>query len=339
MIVIDGAKGEGGGQVLRTALSLSGCTGQPFRIKNIRAGRKKPGLMRQHLTCVRAAKAVCGGRAVGAELGSTELTFTPDEPRGGTYAWGIGTAGATTLVFQTVLPILLAAEAASEVSLRGGTHTMMAPTLDFIEESFLPAMRATGASVAVTTRALGFYPAGGGAWSASIEPLDSPVPLDLTERGAPVCVTAEAMRANLSGDICERELAACADALDLSPDALRHTSHEGPGPGNAVIVRAEHERHTAVFADIGRRGAKAETVGRRAAGQARSYLAGAGVACEHLADQLLLPLALAGAGRYTATALTEHFRTNVATIGMFLDVAIETEETEDGWFVTATRRR
>ena len=337
MIVIDGSKGEGGGQVLRTALSLSGCTGQPFRIKNIRAGRKKPGLMRQHLTCVRAAEAVCGGRAVGAELGSTELTFTPDEPRGGTHTFDIGTAGATTLVFQTVLPVLLAAEDASEVAFRGGTHTMMAPTLDFIEESFLPVMRLTGASVVVEARTLGFYPAGGGAWSASVEPLDSPVPLDLARRGAPTRVTAQAMRANLAGDICERELAACADALDLGPDALSHTSHDGPGPGNAVIVRAEHEHHTAVFSDIGRKGVKAETVGRRAAGQARSYLGEAGVACEHLADQLLLPIALAGAGRFTATALTEHFRTNVATIGMFLDVETRTEETEDGWLVTAER--
>ena len=337
MIVIDGARGEGGGQVLRTALSLSACTGQPFRIKNIRAGRKKPGLMRQHLTCVRATAAVCGGTVRGAELGSTELSFTPGEPRGGEHRFDVGTAGATPLVFQTVLPILLSADEPSRVTLCGGTHAMAAPTLDFLTESFLPPLAMMGADVSVTLDRPGFFPAGGGLWSAEVAPLEAPTPLALTERGALLSVTAQAMRANLPGDICERELRACADALDLGEDALSHTSHGGPGPGNAVLVRVACERHTAVFSDIGRRGVSAEAVGRRAAGLARGYLASPAVADEHLADQLLLPLALFGGGRFTASVLSSHFTTNVETIRLFLDVGVRTEETGDGFLVEVGR--
>ena len=337
MIVIDGARGEGGGQVLRSALSLSACTGQPFRIRNIRAGRRKPGLMRQHLTCVRAAAAACDGSARGAELGSTELTFAPGAPRGGEHRFEVGTAGATTLVFQTVLPIFLSADASARATFCGGTHTMMAPPFDMIAESFLPALRRMGAEVSVALDRPGFFPAGGGAFTADMAPLEEPRPLDLTERGTLDAVTAQAMRANLSGDICERELAACAAALDLPDAALSHTSHGGPGPGNAVLVRVRHEEHMAVFCDVGRKGVSAEAVGRRAAGLARGYLAGTAVADEHLADQLLLPLALFGGGRFTATVLSSHFATNAETIGLFLDVSIRTEETADGFLVEVGR--
>ncbi|MBB4660280.1 RNA 3'-terminal phosphate cyclase [Parvularcula dongshanensis] len=323
MITIDGSEGEGGGQVLRSALSLSACTGQAFRIKNIRSGRKKPGLMRQHLTCVHAAAAVCGGKAVGGQLGSTELAFTPGEPRGGEFAFDVGTAGATTLVFQTLLPILLAADEPSTLRLCGGTHTMSAPTLDFVTHAFLPPLRAVGARVDTSLVRRGFYPAAGGEWTATIAPLDAPAPLDLCERGAIVSVTAEALRANLRSDICEREIAVLRDALALSEDAVRHVTCDGPGPGNVVQVYAEHEAHTEVFSELGRYGVKAETVARRAADEARAYLSGDGTVSEHLADQLLLPLALLAGGRFTATVLSSHFHTNVRTIGTFLDVDVE----------------
>ena len=323
MITIDGAKGEGGGQVLRTALSLSACTGQAFRIRNIRAGRKKPGLMRQHLTCVQAAAAVCGGKAIGAQLGSTELVFIPGEPRGGDYAFDVGTAGATTLVFQTVLPVLLAADEPSTARFCGGTHTMSAPTLDFVTHAFLPPLLSMGARIDTSLIRRGFYPAGGGTWTATIAPLEAPSPLALCERGAMVSLTAEALRANLRGDICEREIAVLRNALSLGEDAVRHVICDGPGPGNVVQVYAEHEGHTEVFSELGRYGVKAETVARRAADEARAYLSGDGAVSEHLADQLLLPLALLAGGRFTASVLSSHFRTNMETIGLFLDVDIE----------------
>lgn len=337
MIVIDGAKGEGGGQVLRTALSLSACTGQPFRIKNIRAGRKKPGLMRQHLTCVQAAAEVCGGKATGAHLGSTELTFTPGEPKGGHFSFDVGTAGATTLVFQTVLPILLIADEVSEVRLSGGTHTVAAPTFEFVESAFLPPLGRMGAEASLTLDRPGFYPAGGGAWSASIQPLKDPKPLSLVERGELIGVTCEAFAANLPSDIGRREFEVCRRAFQLDPHEVSAKTFEGPGPGNAVLVFVDCDGHSEVFSGIGRRGVQAETVASRAASLAKRYLASEAAVSEHLADQLLLPLALFGGGSFTVETVSSHFKTNVETIRLFLDISVGIERSACGVRVEVVR--
>ena len=161
-IEIDGSFGEGGGQILRSSLTLSMITGRAFRIKNIRAGRAKPGLMRQHLTCVRAAAEMSGARVKGAEIGSQSLVFEPGAIKGGVYDFSIGTAGSTMLVLQTVLPALLMADAKSSVTLRGGTHNMNAPPYDFIEKAFFPVLRQMGAQVEASLKTYGFHPAGGG---------------------------------------------------------------------------------------------------------------------------------------------------------------------------------
>jgi len=324
MILIDGAKGEGGGQVLRTSLSLSACTGQAFRIKNIRSGRKKPGLMRQHLTCVRAAAAVCSGKAEGAALGSTDLTFTPGDPMGSEYTFDVGTAGATTLVFQTLLPILLMADEPSVVTLRGGTHTMAAPTLDFIEGAFLPSMKAIGVEVDVERHGLGFYPAGGGSWTVKIDPLQEPKSFELLSRGPLVRLNADAMRANLPADICQREVDTLKKRLGLADSDVTASTHEGPGPGNAISIFVRCKDHSEVFSAIGRFGVKAETVAANAANATERYLASNSAVSDHLADQLLLPLALFQGGRFSCSILTDHFLTNVETIQKFLDVAVET---------------
>src|SRR5690349_14635120 len=149
-IVIDGSSGEGGGQILRTSIALSLVTGKPFRIENIRAGRKKPGLLRQHLTAVRAAVAISQARVTGAELNSRTLTFEPSALRGGEYQLAVGTAGSATLVFQTILPALLCAPERSRVTVEGGTHNPGAPPFDFLAHTFLPVLRRIGASVQVS---------------------------------------------------------------------------------------------------------------------------------------------------------------------------------------------
>ncbi|OYV06181.1 MAG: RNA 3'-phosphate cyclase, partial [Verrucomicrobiales bacterium VVV1] len=159
-IQLDG--GEGGGQMLRTALSLAMITGQPFRMVRIRGKRQRPGLMRQHLTCVNAACAVSGGTADGAEIGSTELVFRAGKVRGGVYDFAIGTAGSTGLLFQTLLPALLLADASSTLRLSGGTHNPMAPPFEFLDRVFLPAIRRMGAVASIRLIESGFAPAGGG---------------------------------------------------------------------------------------------------------------------------------------------------------------------------------
>jgi len=194
VIVIDGAQGEGGGQVLRTALALSLRTGQPFRIENIRAKRAKPGLLRQHLTSVQAACAISGADAEGAALGSMALTFTPGRVRGGDYAFSIGTAGSTTLVLQTVLlPLLLCGEA-STVTIEGGTHNPAAPPFEFLKLAFLPLLRRMGGHVELELLRPGFFPRGGGCIRATIEPTSHLGRLDLEERGKLVARRIEADR-------------------------------------------------------------------------------------------------------------------------------------------------
>ena len=184
MIEIDGSLGEGGGQVLRTSLALSMVTGQPVTLTNIRAGRAKPGLMRQHLACVQAATRICSAQNHGAELGSRALRFEPGTVQPGHYRFDVGSAGSCLLVLQTVLPPLLLALQPSQLTLTGGTHNPMAPPFHFIDRSFVPLLRHMGAEVQLTLRRHGFYPAGGGEVEAVIHPSTTGLrPLVLEERG------------------------------------------------------------------------------------------------------------------------------------------------------------
>ncbi len=329
MININGSRGEGGGQVLRTALSLSACTGQAFKIRNIRGNRKKPGLMRQHLTCVKAVEKICGGKAVGAHVGSTVLSFTPGDIKGGDYTFDIGTAGATNLVFQTVLPVLLQADGISKVNFKGGTHNKAAPPYEFITESFLPILKLIGVNVVTRLIRHGFYPAGGGEWEAEVSGLEIPKRFELHQRGIAKAVNVEAGSANLSGDIARRELLVVKERLELNDKDLRQRTYEASGPGNVVMVRAKFENHTEVFTGFGEHGTSAETIAKRMVDFAKPFLSSGAVVGEHLADQLLLPMAMGAGGIFTTTKPSLHFSTNVEIIKQFLDVSITIEPLEN----------
>jgi RNA 3'-terminal phosphate cyclase (ATP) len=322
-LVLDGSQGEGGGQVLRTSLSLSAITGQPIRLVRIRGRRSKPGLQQQHLTCVRAAAQVCGAVVTGAVVGSSEISFTPG-PGGlqhGAMTFDIGTAGSTTLVLQTVLPALLRAGGPSEVTIIGGTHNPMAPPFDFLANAFVPLLRRLGASVELECPRYGFYPAGGGRIVARIQPLPaSPSPLALLERGAPGPVSALAIVANLKPDIAKREADVVRASLRLAPGAATTLcTKAADGPGNAVIITLPFEHVTEVVSALGERGVKAEDVAGNAVADALTYLVSGAPVGEHLADQLLLPLALAAGGTFITDARprSEHFATNAAALHAF----------------------
>ena len=321
--MIDGAAGEGGGQVLRTALALAMITGQPFRIERIRAGRQKPGLMRQHLTAVMAATQICGGSAIGAEPGSTTLEFTPGKIRGGEYSFAIGTAGSTILVLQTILLPLLCAGERSRLVLEGGTHNPHAPSFAFLELAFLPQLARMGAEVTATLVRPGFYPAGGGRIEVDVVPHDRLLPPHVPARGELHRTHAEALVVNLPASIGERELAVIADRLKWPVEQLKLvTNAKAVGPGNVLSLFLEFATVTQVLVAFGEQGVSAESVARRAAGVAARLLR-ADVAIEpHLADQLLLPIALAGAGSFTTLALTTHATTNIEVIRRFMDVPI-----------------
>lgn len=319
MIEIDGAQGEGGGQVLRSALSLSMCTGQPFRIKNIRGNREKPGLMRQHLTAVRASVEICDATVTGDEVGSRDLTFSPGAVKAAQYTFSIGTAGSCTLVLQTILPPLLTANAPSLVRITGGTHNKAAPPVDFLERSFLPLVERMGPKVSLTLVRHGFYPRGGGEIEAVVTPVQSLAPLSLLTRGQRIGGFAEAYIAAVPLHVAKRELEIVGNSLNWAPEQLHVRGLAGDvGPGNALTITIQHEAVTEVFTGFGAKGLSAEDVAKGATQRARAYLAADIAVGPHLADQLLLPMALAGGGEFTTLPVTQHFLSHVAIIRAFL---------------------
>ena len=325
MLQLDGSRGEGGGQILRTSLALSMITGTPIQLQRIRAGRPKPGLMRQHLTAVRAAAKVCGAQLDGAELKSRQLNFTPGELAAGEYRFDIGTAGSATLVLQAVLPALMTAGTASRLTLCGGTHNIHAPPYDFLAKAFLPLLARMGPQVTATLVRPGFYPAGGGELIVDIDPAEGLARLDLIDSGRVVSRTARAIVSRLPRHIAEREVATLRRKLALSDRETVVEEVMSVGPGNVVLVEIESENVTEVFTGFGQRGVPAEKVAAGVARQTTRYLEAGVPVGEHLADQLLLPLALAGSGRYRTVAPSTHTTTNIETIREFLDVPIDVE--------------
>lgn len=318
MIHIDGSEGEGGGQILRSSLALSMCTQQPFRIENIRAKREKPGLMRQHLTAVRAAAEICDAQVDGAEAGSRALTFRPRRLRTGQYSFAIGTAGSCTLVLQTLLPALLTLNSTSTVTVSGGTHNKGSPPFDFLQRAFLPLLARMGANVMIDLTRHGFYPRGGGEIRVSVESINQWRALELHERGARTNAFAESYVAALPISVAQRELEVIGRMLDWPHEQLHLRALSNDlGPGNAVTITLAHEHVTEVFTGFGERGVRAEQVAQVAAREARAYLAHAAPVGEHLADQLLLPMALAGSGSFTCTQVTPHLRSNALVIERF----------------------
>lgn len=329
MIELDGAAGEGGGQILRSALALSMITGQPFRIRDIRANRAKPGLMRQHLVAVQAAAQVSGARVNGAELGSSELSFTPGPVVDGDYHFAIGSAGSCTLVLQTIVPALLFAPQPSTIRITGGTHNMMAPPVQFLQQTYLPLLARMGAEVGLELKRYGFYPAGGGEVLATVRPWRELRRLALMERGAYIGGRADALVAGLAPQVGMRELDCIGEAMEWGREQLHlQRLPAEQGPGNAVLIRLDYEHVTEVCVGFGAKAVRAEAVAQEAIMQAKAYLASDAVADEHLADQLLLPMALAGGGRFTATTVSMHTETNAALFGKFLPVDIYFERGE-----------
>lgn len=325
-IDIDGSVGEGGGQILRSALTLSLVTGRPFHIDRIRAGREKPGLLRQHLTAVHAAASMSGARVSGAELGSSTLDFAPAVIEGGEYRLAVGTAGSATLVLQTVLPALLVATRPSRLTLEGGTHNPYAPPFDFLSKTFLPLVRQMGASVDLALDAYGFYPAGGGRFSVSVEPCTGLTPLRLVERGD-VTVRARGLVASLPGRIAKRELSVVRQRLGIDRTQCRIEAIEtSVGPGNILLIELESNEVTEVVTGFGIKGVTAERVASDACDEVEAYLKAGVPVGSHLADQLLVPMALAGGGAFRTLTPSTHTTTNAEVIRRFLDVPISIEQ-------------
>lgn len=327
-IEIDGA--AGGGQLLRTALTLSLCTGTAFEMRGIRAKRARPGLMRQHLTAVTAATKVSNATANGAAPGATTLAFEPGEVAAGSYQFSIGTAGSATLVLQTVLPALWRAGTPSEIALEGGTHNPMAPSADFLVDTYLPTLARMGIATQFQLERHGFYPAGGGRIVARVDPCAEQLPLRAAARAGLRSITATALISALSEDIGHRELKVVARHFKLDESALiLQRVPEAVGPGNALVIRVHRDEHIETFTGFGERGVSAEQVAERLVHEVRNYVDSGAQIGPYLADQLLIPMALAGSGEFTTTAPTEHLKTNAALVEKFLPIEIEWEKVGD----------
>lgn len=331
MITIDGSEGEGGGQVLRNACALSLVTGEPFVIENVRGGRDKPGLMRQHMTAIEAACAIGGGECEGLAIGSSRIAFRPGRVRAGHYTFSVGTAGSTGLVLQTVLLPLALADAPSRLVLEGGTHAAMAPPFEYIAQTFLPILERMGPKVTARLVRHGFYPRGGGRIEVEIEP--APLRrIDCLERGTPVGHRAIAVFASLPGEIAVRMVNAAHKELPAWSEAdfpIRELPAD-QGPGIALLLEAAFEHVTEVVSGFGKLGLPAERLGHTAGKRMAGYLASNAFAGPYLQDQLLLPFALAGGGSYTSVKLSEHTRTAAHIVERFTGRSVRFGTAPDG---------
>jgi RNA 3'-terminal phosphate cyclase (ATP) len=327
-VLIDGSCGEGGGQIVRTALSLAACTGRPVRIDRVRARRRRPGLQPQHLAAVRAMQAICAASVEGAELGSGTVSFEPGPVRAGRYRFDVGTAGSTVLVLQTVLPALAAADGPSEIEIIGGTHNPLAPTFEFLNESFLPLVARIGVDVRLELVRYGFYPRGGGCLRAHVGGSSRWQPLVLRDRGAILHRSIEILLARLPGHIAERELGVLCARLGMERADTVVRPIDASSPGNVAVVRVESEALCLVLSELGVRGRRAEDVAEALAERVIRYLHIAAPIDEYLADQILVPLALAGGGAFVTVAPSAHALTNAAVIEAFLPVEVKSRPVE-----------
>ena len=354
MIEIDGNYGEGGGQILRTALSLSCLFRKPFRIFNIRMGRKKPGLMPQHLTCVRAAQLLSNAEVKGHQKGSTELLFLPGEVKGGDFFFDIGTAGSISLVLQTLIPAIVFSKITdnppfsplingpacrpsgrgergllkekSTITLKGGTHVPFSPCFYYLAGVFATFLKKIGIEISLTIESYGFYPKGGGKVRAEIFPAREIKPLKIMERGNILMLKGYSGVGNLPLSIAERQRNAMLERIYSSNIAIPLQSSidiellsvPTPGQGTFIFLQSESENSIAGFTLLGERAKRAEAVGEDAAMEFLRYYSTDAALDSHISDQIVLYLSLSREeSSFTTSCITQHLMTNLWVIGLF----------------------
>jgi RNA 3'-terminal phosphate cyclase (ATP) len=333
MLVLDGSYGEGGGQIVRTSLSLAALTGKTVRIANIRTGRTKPGLRPQHLTAVRALAQVTRAELTGDTIGSTHLTFSPRGIYPGSYIFDVaektGSAGSVSLVAQTLLPVLLFAQTPSTLIIKGGTHVPWSPPVHYLMAVFLPALREMGVIADLEIKQWGFYPQGGGEIVLHVHPTVQLTSVDWTAPPGAETFQGLSAAANLPEHVRQRQSRAVQDHLKW-PLPIREENAPSPGRGSFVFLWGPH----AGFAALGARGKPAEQVGAEAAQALKNFVAARAGVDYHLADQAALYVALAkGRSTFTAEVLTSHLLTNTWVIEQFLQVRFNLQGSlqEKGW--------
>jgi RNA 3'-terminal phosphate cyclase (ATP) len=333
MIKIDGAHGEGGGQILRSTLTLSAILGKPVEIFNIRLGRKNPGLQPQHLTGVRAVAEICGGKLEGDELLSQRIVFHPGKIQSGNYEFDVmkikSSAGSTGMIFQQIAPVLAFGKGPSNVILKGGTHTEMAPPVDYLQEVFLPTAAKMGLSANLEVERWGWFPIGQGIVKAIINPIQGGLkPVELNERGKLKRIYGASLVSRLPLSIAEREKDHALSILRGNREVHSQVSEpkietkEAPslGTGNSFLLVAEFENALAGFSSLGKIGKRAEKVAEEAANDFIKFCKSKACIEKHLGDQLILYLALAQGRSSYVCEISNHILTNSWVMEQFLPI-------------------
>ena len=348
-VFVDGSAGEGGGQILRTSLSLACITGRNLHIENIRAARRNPGLARQHLSCVRAAQGICGGQCEGVAIGSQVLDFQPGTIHGGNFTFDIGSAGSATLVIQTILPALFLADKPSTITVTGGTHNPWAPPFDFLAETFLPAIKAAGFDADCKLEKYGFFPAGGGKITLNVRPWRR-IPgrtIDFCQPVENIRIHARIYTAKLPAHIAERQK----KLLLWSKLKFKNIEHievkDSDGPGNCIMIRIVPASggslktegfgdgsRTTVFTAFGQKGKPSEKVVGEVVGLAEDFIQSRTAVDRFSADQLLIYMAISKSGSFTTNDLSTHLTTNIETIKKFLPADFTIEQKNQIYQVT-----
>ncbi len=327
-VFIDGSTGEGGGQILRTSLTLACVTGKSLHIENIRAARRNPGLAKQHLSCVQASCQICNGQCRGAALGSQVLDFQPGAIQGGDFCFDIGSAGSASLVIQTLLPALFLADKPSTVTVTGGTHNPLAPPFDFLCETFLPAISTAGFRGDCKLIKHGFFPAGGGKITFDIKPWEKGTEriIEHCEQSREQQIYARVYTARLPVHIAQRQQKLLLES-GLNIQNIKHIDvTDSDGPGNCVMIRLCNGGRTTVFTAFGMRGKPSQQVVDEVVKMARDFLASGAAVDRFLADQLLIYIAISKTGCYTTNELSSHLQTNMEVIKKFLPVNFNVDQ-------------
>jgi len=331
MIEIDGSEGEGGGQILRTAIALSALTKQEVRVSRIRMNRPEPGLAAQHLCAVRGVAAICNALVEGDRVGSTELVFHPKDINGGTHRLDVGTAGSITLVLQACLLSACRSKERLHLQIFGGTNVRWSPPIDFYREVLFPKLTFLGMDINIERVVRGFYPEGGGSVEVTLMPNTMLKPWTCLERGELESIEGTCFAQNLPYHVCQRMTAAASKAFLGHGVAFELERGRGISTGAGCFVLARYS-HTILSGDaLGERGMPAENVGENAAKALRSEMGSAATLDLHTADQLLPYLALAnGASTFVVREMSGHLQTQINLIERFLPVEIEARTLEGG---------
>ena len=325
MLEIDGSYGEGGGQIIRTAVALSAFTKKTIKIKNIRAKRKNPGLSYQHITAIKLIGKICDAEVIGLEKGSLFIEFHPKEIKGGDYDFDVGTAGSVTLILQAcILPCLFAKEK-TLITITGGTDVRWSPPIDYFINVFIPILKKMGINIEVDLIQRGHYPKGGGKVRVEISQISNSIlPLTLDEFIKIIKIFGIAHNANLPNNIVERMKNSVIEKLRGFDYDIKTEICNSFSSGTGIVLWAESPNSILGASSLGERGVRAEIVGERAINELLQEIKSKSTIDSHMADQILPYLSLSNQDScFLTKEISLHAKTNMWLIQQFLDMEFE----------------